>query len=190
MPHRIFIAINLPKSTREKLYSKRDDYPDLPCRWTKKENLHLTVMFLGYLNDEEVVDVCQKVREIGSKHSPFWLELESIVYGPPRKKPPRMVWAQGRSSLALGRLEQDLKNSFFEMVAHEKPGETQAFSPHITLGRLKQWEFQKQEADEVPEINEEISLRFTVNSIEVMESELRKEGPEYGLLESAPLLKE
>lgn len=187
MPHRIFIAINLPQAVREKLYSKRDQHPDLPCRWTKKENLHLTILFLGYLNDEEVLDVCQRVREIGAKHSPFWLELESIVYGPPKKKPPRMVWAQGPSSPELGRLEQDLKNSLFETIRPEEAGESHGFSPHITLGRLKQWEFQRQETDEMPEINQEISLKFPVESIEVMESELRREGPEYAILESAGL---
>lgn len=190
MPHRIFIAINLSKGIRERLYSVRDEYPDLPCRWTKKENLHLTVMFLGYLADEEVLDVCRKAGEIGARRKPFWLELKRIVYGPPKKKPPRMVWAEGKPSRELSLLEQDLKNSFFETVVPEKPGRTPAFSPHVTLGRLKQWEFQKQEIDEVPEINEEISLKFEVRSVEVMESELRREGPEYQILESAPLLKE
>jgi len=58
------------------------------------------------------------------------------------------------------------------------------------LGRLKQWEFQKQEIDEVPEIDETISVQFPVDSIEVMESELKREGPEYHVLESSPLSQE
>ncbi|PIX88575.1 MAG: hypothetical protein COZ30_00470, partial [Candidatus Nealsonbacteria bacterium CG_4_10_14_3_um_filter_36_16] len=57
---------------------------------------------------------------------------------------------------------------------------------HITLGRIKQWEFRQIEPEERPEVNEEINLTFEVNSIEVMESELKRGGSEYTILESFP----
>ena len=185
MRHRVFIAINLPDNIRKKLYETRDEYPDLPCRWTKKDNLHLTLLFLGYVTDQEILDICQTTREIAKQHKSFSLELNRIVYGPPRKQPPRMIWVEGQSSTELGNLGQDLKNHFFERVEKEA-GKPHGFTPHITLARIKQWEFQKQEIDETPEINKEISLSFPVESIEVMESELKREGPEYSVLESAP----
>jgi len=130
------------------------------------------------------------VGEVGKKHAPFGLELTKISYGPPKRKPPRMVWAGGPVSVELGRLEQGLRNSLYETMRAGSEGEAHGFSPHITLGRLKQWEFQRQEIDEVPEIDETISVQFPVDSIEVMESELKREGPEYHVLESSPLSQE
>ena len=44
------------------------------------------------------------------------------------------------------------------------------FIPHITLARILEMEFRKFDLDERPEINEDIDLVFTVESIEVMES--------------------
>ncbi len=197
MNHRVFIAINLSPEVREKLYSTRDEYPQLPCRWTKKDNLHLTLLFLGYLNDEEVLQTCQTAQEIGKKHQPFDLKLNRIVFAPPGKKTPRMVWAQGQSSKELATLKNDLENSFFDKMSRppgasemtSQPGkeEKHGFAPHATLGRLKQWEFQQMEQEEIPEINKEISFIVPVESIEVMESELKREGPEYSILESISL---
>ncbi len=197
MNHRVFIAINLAPEIREKLYSTRDQYSQLPCRWTKKENLHLTLLFLGYLNDEEVLQTCQTVQEIGKKHPSFDLELNRIIFAPPGKKIPRMIWVQGQPSKELAALRNDLENSFFDKMSHppgasemtNQPNEDEkhGFSPHTTLGRLKQWQFQQMEPEEIPEINNKISLTVPVESIEVMESELKREGPEYAILESIPL---
>jgi 2'-5' RNA ligase len=185
MRHRVFIAINFPPAIKERLYSIRDKLSNLPCRWTKKENLHLTLLFLGYLNDQEVLETCQIVSQIGKKHSPFSLGLEKIIPGPPGKSP-RLVWAVGKPSNDLAELQRDLESALFERIPNDNE-KGRSFAPHATLARIKQWELQKMEAEEVPEINQEISLSFPVDSIEVMESELKREGPEYHVLESAPL---
>jgi len=60
-------------------------------------------------------------------------------------------------------------------------------SPHITLGRIKTWQFRQIEPEERSEINEDIDLDFEVNSIEIMESQLKKTGPDFTILESCPL---
>ena len=186
MGHRTFIAINFPNDAKEELGRVRDEFPDLPCRWTRKENLHLTLLFLGYLNDEEVVETCKTVREVGERHSLFAFELNKISYGPPNKKVPRMVWASGQPTKELTKLNQDLENSLFEKISEDSK-EGRSFAPHATLARIKQWQLREMESEEIPEIDKEISLRIPVESIEVMESELKREGPEYTILESCPL---
>jgi len=162
MNHRIFIAINLPEKVKEKLADFQNKWLELPCRWTRKDNLHITLEFLGYLTDEELIELCQKTKEIASKKDSFSVHLNKICYGPPNK-PPKMVWAVGEKIQELN------------------------IVPHITLGRIKTWEFNRLEPEERPEINTEISLSFEVNSIEVMESELKRGGPSYTLLESCEL---
>jgi len=188
MRHRIFIAINLPEDIKKRLADYRLKWPELPCRWTKRENLHITLIFLGYLNDEEILDIIKTTQEVASQSSSFSINLNRIIYGPP-KKPPRMVWAEGEKSQELANLQNDLENALAssETSINENSGEIRPYSPHITLGRIKTWEFRQVEKEERPEISEEISLIFPVESIEVMKSQLKRTGPEYAILESVLL---
>jgi len=160
---RIFIAINLPEAIRKELSAYQMKWPELPVRWTKPENLHITVEFLGYLSDEELLPTFQHFRELAAKHRPFEVKLTSIVYGPPEKMPPRMIW------VVAERIEP------FQI------------NPHITLGRIRTWEWRKIEPAERPEVAEEINLNFEVSSLEVMESRLKRGGAEYTVLESLEL---
>jgi len=187
MRHRIFIAINLPEEIKKKLIKFQSKWPDLPVRWTKKDNLHITLIFLGYLGDEELPEICKITKEVAQKHQSFSINLNKVCYGPP-KKPSRMIWAEGKKSFELGKLQKDLENYFFSSsIKISKEPEARPYSTHITLARIKMWEFKQIEPEERPEINEEISLTFEVNSIEIMESQLKKGGAEYIVLESAPL---
>jgi len=180
--HRIFIAINLPEEVKRELAKFSDRYPELPAKWTNKDNLHITLEFLGDLTSQEIGDTCEIVKEVAKRHTPFQISLSKILYGPPKKNPPKMVWVEGKKSEELGDLKDDLQDILLEKVKF-RPDE-RGFAPHITLARISEWEFKKFELDERPEINEEIDLIFTAESIEVMESELRRGGPVYTILES------
>lgn len=174
---RIFIAINLPEDIKKKLAGYKERWPELPIRWTKPNNIHVTLVFLGYLRDEEFVETSKITKEVASRHSPFSVNLFKVCYGPTDKKPPRMVWAVGEKSEEFGALKEDLDKSL-------DSSEKREFSPHITLGRIRKWEWRQIEPEERPEVDEEINLSFSVDSIEVMESVLKKTGPEYTILES------
>jgi len=200
MKHRIFIAINLPENVRKKLEDYQRKWPELPVRWTKSYNLHITLVFLGYLSDEEILEVIKTTQEVATRNESFSINLKKIIYGPPKKSPPRMVWVEGEKSIELGGVQKDLNNSFSGLPQSEPQRDRKegiffelknrkggALTPHITLGRLKSWEFRAIEPEARPEVNEEINLSFEVNSIDVMESELKKGGPNYTLLESCPL---
>ncbi len=188
MRHRIFIAVNLPEDIKTQLSSYQSMWPGLPVRWVKKDNLHITLIFLGYLTDEEIVETCKIVSETTSKHPSFSINLKRICYGPPKKLPPRMVWLEGEKSEELGKIQSDLESSLlFSPNSSFRKAEDRPYTPHITLGRIRAWEFRQIEPEERPEVNEEINLSFEVNSIEVMESQLKRGGPEYSVLESCLL---
>lgn len=201
MSHRVFIAINLPEDTKKQLSLYQAKWPELPCRWTKKENIHITLVFLGYVKDEELPEILKTAKEAAMRNKPFLINLNKICYGPTDKKPPRMVWAEGEKSKELAKLQTDLENSLQGEVSDFKLDELRssqpfagarvkegrAFACHITLGRLKSWEFKTLEPEERPEISEEISLSFEVNSVEIMESKLKPQGPDYFALESLAL---
>jgi 2'-5' RNA ligase len=186
MPHRIFIAINLPENLKKQLSLYESKWPELPCRWTRPENLHITLVFLGYVKDEELPEILEITKTAALKNKSFSIRLKKICYGPTDKKPVRMVWAEGEKSRELAVLQTDLENGLHGGVTNFKK-EARAFTPHITMGRLKLWEFRAMEPQERPEISEDVLLDFEVNSIEIMESHLKRTGAEYTVLESYPL---
>lgn len=185
MRRRIFIAINFPQEIKQKLQASQMKWLELPAKWVRPENLHITLAFLGYVADEDLIEIFRVTREVASRHAPFLISLKKVCYGPPKKMPPRMVWASGERNMGLGSLQKDLENSLFSgPMENTKEPELRAYTPHVTLARIKQWDFRAIEPDERPQIDEDISLSFPVDSIEVMESQLKRGGAEYTILGS------
>ena len=193
--HRIFIAINLPEKIKTELENLEKEIANLfppevsrgMIRWVKKENLHLTLLFIGAVKDEEIPQISQIVKKITQTQKPFSLRFEKLCYGPPKKMPPRLIWLDLEKKPELLTLAEKLKKGVGDSGILKKI-EKREFSPHITLGRIRTWQWRKIEPEERPEIEREISLDFEVKSIEVMESILKRTGAEYRVLESVKLI--
>jgi len=187
MLRRIFIAINLPKEIKEDLGIFQKKYSELPAKWVKPENLHITLVFLGYVKEKDLSKIIEITRNVASKHHPFSMKIIKVSYGPPKIFPPRMVWVIGEKNENLSKLQEDLKSELGEIKIAQLDKDEKNFIPHITLARIKQFEFRKMEMEEIPEINEDLNLSFQVNSIEIMESHLKRNGAEYIIFDSLPL---
>jgi len=191
--HRIFVAINLPQEVKKELAKHQDKFSGEWARWTAKDNLHITLEFLGDLTDQEIGEVCVATKEVAENCSSFALNISQIIYGPPQKlaksefagQAPKFIWAVGEKSEELTELRKDLEEKLLEKVAFVPEG--RIFAPHITLARISSWGWKAIEPEERPEVNETLDLQFTVESIEVMESELKRGGPVYTVLESHQL---
>jgi len=183
--HRIFIAVNLPAPIKKKLLEFQRQWADLPVRWTKEPSLHITLVFIGYVDNEEMLEICQLARQAVKENQLFEIKLKRICLGPPGR-PARLIWIEGEENLALtqlkNNLEEALLNSTTSSYNHQ---ETRHFRVHITLARIRQEEWRC--LPNKPKIDQEVSLSFPVESIEVMESRLLKDGAEYIILESIPL---
>ncbi|MBU0546684.1 RNA 2',3'-cyclic phosphodiesterase [Patescibacteria group bacterium] len=185
MYRRIFIAINLPDRIRKKLAEHQAVWPELPARWTKPENLHITVVFLGNISEMELPSICEITNEVAQRHTSFFINLNQVCYGPPKKIPPRMIWAKGEPLMELTKLKEDLEQSLSGSVNFHH--EERALVPHITLARIKTWDWQKIELEERPTVEKDLDIKFEVESIDIMESELKRNYPTYIILESIPL---
>lgn len=183
--HRVFIAINLPEGIKKELAEYQEKWSELPAKWTAKDSLHITLEFLGDLTDVELADVCKVVSEVVKRHKSFAINLSKVAYGPAGKMPPRMVWVGGEKSDDLTDFREDLQECLLQEIRYRP--ENRGFAPHITLARINEWQFRQIDHEERPEINEDIDLVFSVESIEVMESELKRGGPIYTILESHQL---
>lgn len=184
MRRRIFIAINFPQDIKKKLASYRGKWPELPARWTKPDNLHITLAFIGDTDEDGLVEICRVAKEVARKHYPFSIKLDKISYGPLKKIPPRMIWVSGEKSDGFCNLRNDLEKALLSSEKIPFSPEGREFSPHITLARIRQWDWRRIEPEERPEVDQDINLTFNVNSVEVMESELNTKGSRYEIIES------
>ena len=199
--HRIFIAINLPIEVKKQILKYEEKWSALPARWAIEDNLHITLSFLGYLTDTEIGEASIAVKKAVENYNSFEISLNKICYGPLRQftassslraapqgklEMPRMVWLMGEKSKELSSLRRDIENALASSIGF-KP-EIRSFSPHITLSKIKMMEFRNLDLEERPEVNENVNLGFEVSSIEVMESELKRGGPTYTVIESYQLI--
>jgi len=180
MLRRIFIALNLPEQTKKELFALKERWPELPARWTKPENIHLTLVFLGNTADRELKEVRKLMDGVGERHAPFSLTLEEVSYGPSPSNP-RMVWAKLSESDNLRALQEDTEKTLGNSQQLSYIPEKRDFTSHLTLARLREWEFKKMPPEERPDIEETLSISFLVESIDIMESKLKRGGAEYTL---------
>lgn len=174
---KIFIEIEVPSQAKKRLVRKMESWKFLPVKWMKEDNLHITLAFLGYVDESVLPEICAKVAEAVSEHESFDIEFEKIALGPDPHNP-RMVWLEGKVSEELRFLNESVEKTLGIFSKERKE-----FRPHVALGRIRalKWD----ELPEKPEIDEKMHLTFSVDSVLVMES--RGGGAEYTPLEECPL---
>jgi 2'-5' RNA ligase len=183
---RLFIAINFSEEEKKFLQKLTEPYQGLPIRWSEFDNIHSTMLFLGYCPEESLIEIIETCQNILKNQKPFELKLEQMILGPQPKRP-RLIWLKGKAQInqEFVSLHEALKTNLEQIPglhsSHIKT-ETKLPSPHITLGRIKPKEWQILPSK--PEINKKIIFQSKVNSIELMSSQLMRTGPQYTILQS------
>ncbi len=185
MRKRVFLAINLPAEIKSELLKIQKQFPTLPGRFVKDESLHLTLIFLGDRTEEELEKITAVGKKAGERTPCFDISFGRVCYGPGKKLPPRLIWAEGEKSEGLITLKKNLDKLLAEKISFQP--ERQNFLPHITLARIKAWDWKKIEPEERPEVNLNVSFTLPVSSFELMQSDLKRSGAEYQVLESFSL---
>jgi len=173
MKYRIFVAILLPEKIKLRLVDIQKKFKSLNLRWTRAENLHLTLIFIGWIEEFQVVTIKEILREISQRFSPFDLQLTNLCLGP-NLKSPRMLWLSGPSNKQLESIYQAIKK---KLAMVDIPSDKHhPLKVHITLGRAKGRELKGRKIDE------SFNISLPVREIVLMESQLRTEGPKYKVL--------
>ncbi|SRR6056297_884691 len=198
--NRLFLAINLPNRIKEKLLGLqkdlRESFDSLEkekfenkqiIKWTNKDNLHITLAFIGNANEKEIGFICKNSKEVFSKFSSFSFPLYKTVYAPPNSKIPRMIWVEAELKEAFSELKKELDQKLDSSKDVPYTKDEHHFIPHITLARIKKWGFRRLEKEDRPYVSKKISYSFGINSIELMNSKLTKRGPSYSIVKSFKL---
>jgi 2'-5' RNA ligase len=160
--------------------------PDDGIKWVPIDNLHLTLKFLGDVDNTAVPHVCDVIREVCEPYGPF-----ELVFGGtgafPNLDRPRVLYAgvqdpSGSLTQMVTRLESELAELGF------KP-EPRDYTPHLTLGRTRSGSrragsevVQRLLRDQTTELG---SMR--VDTVKMLASFLDKKGPTYQVMDTIRL---
>lgn len=182
---RCFVAIELTSEVRSRLAELPAGLHQLSqaVRWTRPEQIHLTVKFLGEVPDADAARVCELARTIAARYQPFELNIAGAGLFPPRGLA-RIVWvgvADPPESLL-----HCVNDCEAEYGALGFPRENRPYSPHLTVGRVKDMGASPRIREAVRQIEEFSAGRCTATELVVFQSELRPSGPIYTPLAHAP----
>lgn len=133
---RAFIAIEIPAAVRAVLASCRGELQQLPAEasWTRAEQIHLTLRFLGDVDENLKSPLAAAMQKAAAGQPPFRLRLSRLGAFPNLRRP-RVLWAGFEGELAAA---QELQTRLdHELAVLGLPPEDKAWKPHLTLARLK-----------------------------------------------------
>lgn len=181
--NRLFIALDLPQKTLNDIVSIRDSIfgKGKPPKWEGKDNLHLTLKFLGSIKPErnsEIISVIERhiseMRLCAGEYKNYGLFS--------RNQGVAILWMGFQIDKALFSFIENIENDLVK-IGFQK--EKRAFRPHLTLLRIKN----KDNFDKVDEFkNYELeNKKFTFTSVSLIKSEFKRNSSVYTKIKSFEL---
>jgi 2'-5' RNA ligase len=177
---RLFLAIPVPEEAKRALTAaQRQVESGAPgfFRWTREDQIHLTLYFLGEMESEQPV-----IEAVGQVAQPkFELEIQGLVVLPEPHVPRILAAGTAGDVQPLRSLQRKLADTVFPIAAFK---ETRGFSPHVTFGRLKQGMPGNAKALKrtLAALDPPKSDRFTVGNFELVQSRTEQQGATYETL--------
>jgi len=192
---RTFIAVELARPQKDRLLAVQEYLTATLAspprkggqgvKWVEEENLHVTLLFLGEVDDRELVRVCQAVSGCCAEHACFTLTLSGIS-GFPNPRRPRVIYAgieEGAEELKA--LHADLEPPLLELGCYRR--EDRPYTPHVTLGRARSEGGGDTLATALARYSDWQGGTTDVRQVLVMSSELTRDGPSYTVLSRGKL---
>ena len=182
---RLFVAIELSDPVRSSLRKMQDDLRPRcdDVRWTRPEQLHLTVKFLGEVPDQDVDAVAAAIKSVAADLMPFEMSIAGAGCFPPSGRV-RIVWAGLEEN--TGALQRCVAAVEEELVSLRFPREERSFSPHITVGRVRDDRSGGRVRSLVSGSTLK-SVRQSVKQLSLMSSVLAPQGSTYAVVMKADL---
>jgi len=134
---RCFIAIELDDEIKDNLQTAQQFFksiPDEKVNWTKRSQMHLTLKFLGEASEDQIPKIIDAIQSSAAEIAPFDLPVAGLGSFPPSGSP-RVLWAGVQRSESLQKLQKSIEATVSPLGF---PSEDRDFTPHLTLGRVKE----------------------------------------------------
>lgn len=187
---RTFIAIALPKNTRDSLAQLQEQLKKTGAdvKWVEPENIHLTLKFLGEIDEQKLSRISEVIKDIAGNKKSFSVRISSLGAFP-KISSPRVIWAgiEKEGNSEIKKIAEELEEKLVKLGI---PKEERPFSSHITIGRTRST-LNRQNLIQELKIMEDVSaaenLEFPVTKITLFLSTLNPSGPVYKVLKEADL---
>lgn len=168
---RLFVAALLPENVRIRLceYIKTVRPLCEGVRWEHIDKLHVTLKFLGSVEDAKAPEIGSIIGGLSRPYTPFETAFLGAE-GFPDLKHPRVLYVGLSGNPGLSSLQASIEEGL-EPLGFEK--EMRPFTPHVTIGRVKSG-LRVREPLPDPEPNE-----FVIDEIGLIKSETRRDGSVY-----------
>ncbi len=136
---RTFLAVNLSVAVNRRVAEEVERHKanvgaGVKVAWVPPANFHLTLRFLGPVEEELIEAIAGRCRMRLAKHAPF--ELRARGFGVfPVADQPRVLWVGVDGGEPLAKLQRDVEGALVELGL---PKEERPFHPHLTVGRVKE----------------------------------------------------
>jgi RNA 2',3'-cyclic 3'-phosphodiesterase len=176
---RLFIALAIPEAVKAELEQAQADLrrglPGPNVRWTRREQFHLTLKFLGDVEAARVESLGEALRGACQGFAPLRLRAEGVG-GFPDLRYPRVLWTGVRDETEqLPRLQAVADLAGRDFTSEEKD---ERFTGHVTLARIKG--IKRSEAEALAHLaaglRERLFGQWTAYKIELLRSELSPRG--------------
>lgn len=182
---RSFIAIELPGEVKASLaeiqQSLKKSGADI--RWVKTDNIHLTLKFLGDIEEKSIPGIVQALKGACRNHKVFSIDISGIGSFPV-KKSPRVLWSGISDNGELMQLQAEIDET---MASLGFDPERRTFSPHLTIGRFRSSRGRGALLDKIELIKHDSFGLFDVRSIYLIKSDLKPSGAVYSRIGEFPL---
>jgi len=174
MNFRLFIAIPLPENIKEEILNNTNLSNNY--RITNKDNLHITLFFLGDKEENIIPKIKKIIDNIAKNQKAFPIELSNFGKFP-LKGYPKIIYLTGDE----GKNEIiDIADQLRKELKKHNITDDKDFNFHITVGRLK---YKTNDFIKLPVLNNKI--KFTVDRIILYKSDLKPQGAVYTILYQA-----
>ena len=164
---------------KEFLFSLRTNKPGV--RWTGKDHMHITLLYLGNIRETIIDEVVQRLNNITQQPFEFRISATGCFRD---KKRPKLIYAAVSEKTGLMKLQEKIEQQAGRF--REKP-DNRAYVPHITLARIKRTKGKINPEEILSEKFE--PLNVSVDSFYLYESLLSKDGAIYKKLNRFNLVK-
>lgn len=187
MEIRSFLAFELPEDIKTIVTRVSGEVrkSSLDVRWVRPESIHLTMVFMGDVQSEQIPSMGESVGAVCANHASFTISLKPMGCFP-NSRNPRVVWLGIDGDLErMSRFKDDLQSALSPFGIKE---EERAFKPHLTLGRFKKPAKSPTELEQMLAKYRELSSpACSLNELVFFRSDLKPGGAVYTEMSSWPL---
>jgi RNA 2',3'-cyclic 3'-phosphodiesterase len=182
---RAFVAVEIDPAVVQRIIAATDQLrPKISgIRWTPPANCHLTLKFLGDIDEGQIDSIGQALERAFSLFPRCTINAKGLGVFPDAKRP-RILWV-GIDGKTLAALAQTVETALAPL-GFEK--EQRTYTPHLTIGRWREFKRSGRDLRDVLKDWQEHDFGVTVaHEIKLFQSILNPRGAEYRCLRNARL---